>query len=255
VVIASLTLVVERVADALGVDPETTTPIEMIQRAADLRRSSERGHNMRPMSEAPRDGTRLLVWMQGEAYIAHWNDLVRQWNSHDWLEFPRESDLAGWMPLPRTQADETHIDCGCGTWEHHEPAPPPPATCGLGLLKDSMRDVRRSREVTFYDLSIGTGIGIVRLSAIERGTEATPEEAFAIGRILEGAVAKADQEPITPERLEAAGFRHAVGAGWLKGDLYLWMGDAGWRCFFAGLRPRTMGHLKALIEMTESVSD
>lgn len=66
-----------------------------------------------------------------------------------------------------------------------------------------------------------------------------------------------DQEPITPERLEAgAGWDSLDNGTWSHRDragLYLKCHGGRWRVEgdVGNLSPRTMGHLKALIEMTE----
>ena len=63
---------------------------------------------------------------------------------------------------------------------------------------------------------------------------------------------RADQEPITPEALEADGWKHHPTSGaWTKSGFDLWPAYGGWHDSDANYRPRTMGHLRALLEMCE----
>ena len=60
----------------------------------------------RPMEDAPRDGTQLLLCGDGqEIFIGHWGragrftSSVYAWMGHEW-GYHDHKDMIGWMPLP-----------------------------------------------------------------------------------------------------------------------------------------------------------
>ncbi len=51
----------------------------------------------RPMSEAPKDGTRILgFWRNGECIVVWWNADADGW----WSDAGDYADVVGWTPCP-----------------------------------------------------------------------------------------------------------------------------------------------------------
>jgi hypothetical protein len=77
----------DEVCACCGASPCVTVPMELT-------------YGWRPISEAPRDGTRVLGWEDGEHRITRWNG-VTQFGG--WLAVPGQWNIwhpTHWMPLP-----------------------------------------------------------------------------------------------------------------------------------------------------------
>jgi hypothetical protein len=60
------------------------------------------------MSEAPRDGTEIIIYHQDLqlcAYIASFDERCKLWVA-DTFEGWRQDDLAGWLPIPYPDEDD-----------------------------------------------------------------------------------------------------------------------------------------------------
>jgi len=67
---------------------------------------------LRPMSEAPRDGTRILVGcINGSFSTVHWSILHNHWDlsTHPHCSVSA-SYLSGWLPLPEIEEEEVETD-------------------------------------------------------------------------------------------------------------------------------------------------
>ena len=67
-----------------------------------LRENHLTSDKLRPMSEAPKDGSFILIMGEGDTELeqARWNDYHQMWVFHDDLMIGEHS-LIGWIPIPK----------------------------------------------------------------------------------------------------------------------------------------------------------
>ncbi len=87
--------------DPMGEEHHRCKWIAAVKAVAEAMPDSGQWPAMRPMSEAPKDGTRVLAFLKdsgGQAFrVLHYRDCV-WWVTAAW--FYSEEQIAGWWPLP-----------------------------------------------------------------------------------------------------------------------------------------------------------
>lgn len=66
------------------------------------------------MENAPRDGTRILSWWDGQCIITHWNDRVQRWQPPSMMTIKAHDKSAWqpthWMPLPSAPKNTDKVE-------------------------------------------------------------------------------------------------------------------------------------------------
>lgn len=102
----TLDLLIEELSEDLTSSPMSTDETLLIRGGLEafkfLRENHLTSDKLRPMSEAPKDGSFILIMGEGDTELeqAKWDDYNQMWVFHDDLLID-DDVLIGWIPMPK----------------------------------------------------------------------------------------------------------------------------------------------------------